>query len=138
MAIAKNYLQQGELEALNRIVTAYLEFAELQALNRKPMSMVNWIAKRESFLKLSDREILTDAGKISNDAAKEKAEAEFARFKQRHAALPQSVDEHFALSLDELEKIESQAKEAKGRVTGRPTPKKKAVKKPNGNKRNDN
>ena len=120
-------MQQDEIEALNRIVTAYLEFAELQALNRKPMSMVDWITKLDDFLKLSDREILTNAGKISHDAAKEKAEAEFVRFKAQQAALPQPVDEHFAQSLDELKKIESQAKEAK----------KKATKKPKGKKRND-
>jgi hypothetical protein len=57
--IAKNYLTPEELEALNRIVTAYLEFAELQALNRKPMHMRDWIAKLDDFLKMSGREILT-------------------------------------------------------------------------------
>jgi hypothetical protein len=137
VSIAKNYLQQDEIEALNRIVTAYLEFAELQALNRKPMSMVDWIAKLDDFLKLSDREILTNAGKISHDAAKEKAEAEFVRFKAQQAALPQPVDEHFAQSLDELKKIETQAKEAKKKVTGKPAPKKKAAKKPKGKNRSD-
>ncbi len=113
VSIAKNYLQQEEIEALNRIVTAYLEFAELQALNRKPMSMVDWITKLDDFLKLSDRDILTHAGKISHDAAKEKAESEFARYKTQQAALPQQVDGHFEHSLDELKKIESQAKDAK-------------------------
>ena len=137
VSIAKNYLQQDEIEALNRIVTAYLEFAELQALNRKPMSMVDWIAKLDDFLKLSDREILMHAGKISHDAAREKAEAEFAVFKKQQAALPQPVDEHFAQSLDQLKKIESQAKEAKKKVAGKPTPKKKAAKKPKGKNRND-
>ncbi|HEY3351716.1 MAG TPA: virulence RhuM family protein [Polyangia bacterium] len=55
VAIAKNYLDAVELEALNRIVTAYLEFAELQALNRKPMYMADWIAKLDDFLRLSER-----------------------------------------------------------------------------------
>jgi len=137
VSIAKNYLQQDEIEALNRIVTAYLEFAELQALNRKPMSMIDWIAKLDDFLKLSDRDILTNAGKISHDAAKEKAEAEFVRFKAQQAALPQPVDEHFAQSLDELKTIESQAKEAKKKVTGKAEPQMKAAKKPKGKKRND-
>ena len=135
VSIAKNYLQQDEIEALNRIVTAYLEFAELQALARKPMHMADWISKLDDFLRLSDREILTHAGKISHDDAKEKAEAEFARFKQQQAALPQPVDEHFAQSLDELKQIESQAKEAKKKVTGKATPMKKAAKKPKGKKR---
>ena len=131
-SIAKNYLQQDEIEALNRIVTAYLEFAELQALNRKPMSMIDWIARLDDFLKLSDREILTHAGTISHDAARAKAEAEFAAFKKQQAALPQPVDEHFAQSLDELKKIESQAKEAKKQVTGKAEPKKKAAKEAEG------
>ncbi len=137
VSIAKNYLKQDEIEALNRIVTAYLEFAELQALNRKPMSMIDWIAKLDDFLKLSDREILTHVEKISHDAAKEEAEAEFARFKAQQAALPQPVDEHFAQSLDELKKIESQAKEAKKKVAGKAGPKKTAAKKPKGKKRSD-
>ncbi len=137
VSIAKNYLKRDEIEALNRIVTAYLEFAELQALNRKPMSMVDWISKLDDFLKLSDREILKHAGKISHDAAKEKAEAEFVRFKAQQAALRQPVDEHFAQSLDELKKIESQAKDAKKKVTGKAEPKKKAAKKPKGKKRSD-
>ncbi|MDQ1257808.1 MAG: hypothetical protein QG656_2414, partial [Candidatus Hydrogenedentes bacterium] len=54
VVVAKNYLNQEEIEALNRIVTAYLEFAELQALNRNPMTMAGWIAKLDDFLKLSD------------------------------------------------------------------------------------
>ena len=137
VSIAKNYLKQDEIEALNRIVTAYLEFAELQALNRKPMSMVDWIAKLDDFLKLSDREILTHAGKISHDAAKEKAEAEFVRFKTQQATLPQPVDEHFEQSLDELKQIESQAKEANKKFTGKPAPKKQTAKNPKGKKRND-
>lgn len=137
VSIAKNYLKQDEIEALNRIVTAYLEFAELQALNRKPMTMVDWITKLDDFLKLSDREILTHAGKISHDDAKEKAEAEFAQFKRQQAALPQPVDEHFEQSLDELKKIEAKAKEPKKKAIGKETPKKKAAKKPKGKKRTD-
>ncbi len=64
VGIAKNYLQADEIDALNRIVTAYLEFAELQALNRRAMHMADWIAKLDDFLRLSDREILDHAGKI--------------------------------------------------------------------------
>ena len=72
VSIAKNYLGQDEIEALNRIVTAYLEFAELQALQRKPMAMTDWISKLDDFLKLSDREVLDHAGNISHHDAKEK------------------------------------------------------------------
>ncbi len=113
VSIAKNYLQSDEIEALNRIVTAYLEFAELQALNRKPMTMADWITKLDDFLRLSGREILDHAGKISHDEAKEKAETEFARFKQQQASRRQPVDEHFEKSIDELKRIESEAKKNK-------------------------
>ena len=127
VSIAKNYLKEEEIEALNRIVTAYLEFAELQAMNRKPMHMADWISKLDDFLRLSDREILTHAGKISHDSAKEKAETEFAQFKEQQRNLPQPVDQHFAESLDELKKIEGEAKQAQKK---KPTKKTASKKKP--------
>jgi hypothetical protein len=111
VSIAKNYLNQEEIESLNRIVTAYLEFAELQALSRNPMTMVGWIAKLDDFLRLSDREILDHAGKISHAKAKDKAEAEYEIYRQQQAALPQPVDEHFDQSLEELKRIEKEKKE---------------------------
>ena len=58
VTIAKNYLTETELTTLNRIVSLYIEFAELQALQRKPMTMRDWIAKLDDFLKISDRELL--------------------------------------------------------------------------------
>ena len=106
VSTAKNYLQKEEIEALNRIVTAYLEFAELQALNRNPMSMADWIAKLDDFLKLSDREILDHAGRISHEQAKEKAEAQYEVFRHQQASLPQPVDEHFGQTLEELKQVE--------------------------------
>ncbi|MFN9042391.1 MAG: hypothetical protein ACK5YO_39245, partial [Planctomyces sp.] len=68
---------------------------------------------------------------------REKAEAEFAVYKKRQAALPQPVDEHFARSLDELKTLESQAKEAMKKAAGHSEPKQKAAKKPKGKKRSD-
>ena len=114
VSIAKNYLQEDEIEALNRIVTAYLEFAELQALNRNPMTMADWIAKLDDFLKLSDRDILDHAGRISHEQAREKAEAQYEIYRRQQAALPQPVDEHFAQSLEELGKIEEENREDEG------------------------
>ena len=73
--VAKNYLNQRELDLLNRIVSMYLDFAELQALNRRSMHMRDWLAKLGDFLKLSGLDILTDAGKISHDMALGKAHA---------------------------------------------------------------
>jgi hypothetical protein len=80
IAVAKNYLGQDEIAALNLIVSAYLDFAELQAQNRRPMHMADWITKLDDFLKLSERDILTHAGQISHKAAEDHALAEFAKY----------------------------------------------------------
>jgi len=119
VVVAKNYLSQEEIEALNRIVTAYLEFAELQALNRNPMTMTSWISKLDDFLKLSDREILEHAGRITHEQAKQKAEAAFETYRRQQAELPQPVDRHFEQSLKELKQIENRKQEdADTNVTG--------------------
>lgn len=110
VSTAKNYLSEDEIRALNLIVSAYLDFAELQAHTRKPMYMADWIRKLDDFIRITDREILTHAGLISHDAAVAKAEAELTKFRTAQAALPQPVDRHFAQTLDELEKIEGEAK----------------------------
>jgi hypothetical protein len=91
-------------------VSAYLDFAELQALTRKPMYIADWIRKLDDFIRIGDREILTHAGKISHEVAKLKAEAEYETFRTAQAVLPQLVDQHFADAIDELNKIEDQAK----------------------------
>lgn len=93
--IAKNYLNAEELNALNRIVTAYIEFAELQALNRRVMTMRDWIEKLDDFLKLSGRELLGHAGKISAENARAKAEAEYERYRALVDAQPRPVDADF-------------------------------------------
>lgn len=102
VAIAKNYLKQDELESLNRIVNAYLEFAELQAQNRRPMTMAAWIAKLDDFLRLSDRDILDHAGRISHDSAKIKAELEYDRFKKLNDAQPTAIDDDFETAIKKL------------------------------------
>jgi len=104
--IAKNYLKQGELDALNRIVTAYLEFAELQALNRNPMYMHNWITKLDDFLRLSGREILTHAGKVSYDEALDKAQIEYEKYRSAYLNEASPVEQHFLKSVEELKQIE--------------------------------
>jgi len=110
-AIAKNYLMAEELEGLNRIVTAYLEFAELRALNRRPMYMRDWIAKLEDFLRLSGREILTHAGKISHEQALRKAEREFEKFRVRELAQPSQVEKDFDEAVKKLPKPRPKRKE---------------------------
>ena len=114
VTIAKNYLTEDEIQALNLIVSAYLDFAELQARTRKPMYMADWIRKLDDFIRLTDREILTHAGQISHDAAVAKAEAELAKFREAQSALPQPVDRHFEQTLGELEKIEGESKALPG------------------------
>ncbi len=125
VSIAKNYLNQEEIKALNLIVSAYLDFAELQARSRRPMHMADWIAKLDDFLRLSDRDILTHAGTISHDDAVAKAEAEFERYRQIQASLPQPVDEHFEQTLDELKRIEHQVEKTPKRRTKKKPAKKK-------------
>ena len=110
VSIAKNYLNGEELDALNRIVTAYLEFAELQALNKRPMHMSDWIAKLDDFLKLSDRDILTHAGKISAEVAKLKAEGEYEKFHGLQLAKPQPVDREFGEAVDKIKQVDVKTK----------------------------
>lgn len=78
--IAKNYLDENELLALNNLVEQYLIFAEGQAMRRIPMKMQDWIEKLHGFLQLNERSILQDAGKISHELAKELAEQEYDKF----------------------------------------------------------
>ena len=80
---AKNYLNEEEIDTLNRIVNLYIDYAELRAKDHKPMYMRDWIQKLDDFLRLSDRELLTHAGSISAKLAKEKADAEYDKFKER-------------------------------------------------------
>ena len=100
--VAKNYLTEDELQVLNRIVNLYLEYAELQALERKPMTMRDWIAKLDDFLKLSGRELLDHAGKVSHEAALAKAEAEYEKFRRLEDAKPSQVDKDFEAAIKKL------------------------------------
>ena len=108
--IAKNYLQADELEALNRIVTAYLEFAELQALNRQPMTMAGWIAKLDDFLRLSGRELLTHGGRVSHADALQHAQQQYDLWRKQRATLPQAVDRDFDAATHALKPIATQRK----------------------------
>ena len=77
VAIAKNYLSDFELAQMQRIVSAYLDMAELQAMRRIPMTMADWEERLGGFLKLWDRDVLQDAGKVTAEIAKAHAESEF-------------------------------------------------------------
>ena len=81
VSVAKNYLNENELRALNRIVTMYLDFAELQAERQTPMKMKDWVNKLDGFLQFNDYKVLGDAGKISATIAKTLAEKEYQKFR---------------------------------------------------------
>jgi hypothetical protein len=81
VSTAKNYLSEDEIRSLNRLVSQYLDFAEGLAERRKVMTMADWIAKLDGFLRFNEYEVLDNAGKISAEAAKKKAEAEYAKFR---------------------------------------------------------
>jgi hypothetical protein len=103
--IAKNYLTPEELNALNRIVTAFLELAEVQALNRRPMYMRDWLARMDDFLRLGGRDILTHAGRISHEQAVQKAELEFEKYHRAELAQPSKVELDFDAVVKEIKEL---------------------------------
>ncbi len=95
VSIAKNYLTEPELAALNNLVEQYLVFAEGQAMRRLPMHMADWVAKLNGFLTLNERDILTHAGRISHEIAQAKAELEYDKFRALAGATTRPVDTDF-------------------------------------------
>ncbi len=93
--VAKNYLSQDELATLNRIVSLYLDFAELQAEEHRPMYMKDWVSILDDFLRISRKDILTHAGRVSAQLAKAKADAEYDKFKERTKNELSPVELHF-------------------------------------------
>lgn len=81
ISVAKNYLSEKEISALNRIVTMYLDYAENQAERQITMSMADWIQKLDAFLQFNDYQVLQDAGRISHEIAMELAEKEYEKFR---------------------------------------------------------
>lgn len=102
--IAKNYLNEDEISSLRRIVSAYLDLAEDKAERHIPMTMEDWFKRLDEFLKLTDREILKNARKISHKIAVDKAEAEFEKYRITQDQIYLS---DFDKYIDELEKIEN-------------------------------
>ena len=106
--IAKNYLTHEEIKSLNRIVSLYLDFAEMQAEEHRPMYMKDWINILDDFLRISRKDILTHAGKISAKLAKEKADQQYDKFKERTKNNLSPVEIHF------LENFEREQKKLMG------------------------
>ncbi len=104
VTIAKNYLEEKELNILNRITSAYLEFAELQAIRQVPMTMKDWIGKLDDFIKMTGSELLENPGRISKLEAENKALAEYAKYKETIKNELSEVEKHFLESVKETQK----------------------------------
>lgn len=104
--IAKNYLSEKEIDALNKIVTAYLDIAEVHALNQEPMYMKDWLETIDDYLKMTRRDILTTKGEITHKQALEKAHREYEKYKQKQADSLSLVEQHFIESIKTLEQFE--------------------------------
>ena len=102
VAIAKNYLTEGELAALNNLVEQYLVFATGQAMRRIPMRMADWITKLHAFLSVNDREILTHAGRISHELALAHASEQYDTFHRQRLAGQASKPDDFDKAILQL------------------------------------
>ena len=106
---AKNYLNEEELGTFNRLVSAYLDLAELQAMRKKPMYMKDWVARLDDYLRMTDSEVLQNAGKVSHALAEQKAKEEYQKYKQLHSGELSRVEQAF------LESVEATAKRLEGK-----------------------
>ena len=97
VVIAKNYLSEKELTAMSRIVSAYLDLAEARAEEQIPMTMEDWGEQFEGLLRLSKKEILTNAGSISAEIAKQHAETEFEKYRIKQDRIFESDFDKFSL-----------------------------------------
>lgn len=104
--IAKNYLNEKEIDALNKIVTAYLDIAEVHALNQEPMYMKDWLETIDDYLKMTRRDILTTTGRITHKQALEKAHGEYEKYRKKQEDTLSSVECHFLKSIEELHELE--------------------------------
>lgn len=104
VTVAKNYLNDKEIDTLNKITVAYLEFAEMQATNEVPMYMKDWIAKLDDFLKLGGKQVLDNAGKVSKKQADAKAVAEYEKFRALPGNDMSDVERRYLQNLRETQK----------------------------------
>lgn len=104
--IVKNYLTQTELDALNKIVSAYLDIAEVRALAHEPMYMKDWLATIDDYLKMTRRDILTTKGRVTHKQAIDKAHEEYEKYGKKQDELLSPVEQHFIESIRELEALE--------------------------------
>ena len=108
--VAKNYLDEKELDALNKIVAAYLDIAEVHALNQEPMYMKDWLETIDDYLKMTRRDILNTKGKVTHQQALEKAHSEYEKYKKNQEYVLSPVECHFLESIEELDKLDGTSK----------------------------
>ncbi|HGC8541741.1 TPA: virulence RhuM family protein [Streptococcus agalactiae] len=106
VVVAKNYLNEEELNQMQRIVSSYLDMAEMQAERHIPMTMEDWEKRLNGFLQLWDKEILNDAGKVSAALAKKLAETEFEKYRIIQDRLYKSDFDKFLELEDDTKKLE--------------------------------
>lgn len=106
--IAKNYLNADELDALNKIVSAYLDIAEVNALNQEPMYMKDWLSTIDDYLKMTRRDILETKGRVTHSQALEKAHREYELYKNKLDELPTVVEVQYLDTVKKLEQISAQ------------------------------
>jgi hypothetical protein len=99
--VAKNYLTESELKILNNLVSGYFDFAEIQAMKRKPMYMNDYIHQLDNILSSTGEQLLTNAGRISNEAALEKAMAEYKKYQAKTLS---EVDEAYLETIKQTQK----------------------------------
>ncbi len=104
--IAKNYLTQTELDALDKIVSAYLDIAEVRALAHEPMYMKDWLETIDDYLKMTRRDILATKGRVTHKQAIDKAHKEYEKYRKKQDELSSPVERHFMESIRELETLE--------------------------------
>jgi hypothetical protein len=110
IGIAKNYLTEEELAVLNRMVSAFFDLAELRAMQHQPTYMRDWIVELDDFANRYGKGALSGSGSVSSQAAAEKVEMEYAKFKQR------MIDEPSPVELEYLASVKAAQKKVAGKV----------------------
>ena len=122
IGVAKNYLSEEELAVLNRLVSAYLDIAEINAMQNRPMYMKDWIEVLDGFIKMSRQDVLSHAGKISAEIARQKAITEYEAYKSKSGDELSEVEKQFIASIEKAsKKIKSSSKNT---IQERKSPKK--------------
>ena len=101
--VAKNYLNEEELELLNKMVSAYLDVAEINALNMHAMTMKEWVKELDGFLTMTHKDILEGAGTVSHEKALEKAHEEYDKYMRNH--LTQAEKDYLEIMGEDIKRL---------------------------------